>query len=117
MNPKHMLYQLAQRYHDHGPIKRQQDAQVILQMIDAFDQDTARTYLERFVHKWNLLDDPGKAAPQAPTPQLAAQPSPSSIRRRPMSELEQRIYHQLLTAPTQDQEPATKLTIVEQPLA
>ena len=85
MTPKHMLATLAARYQHHGPMRRCQDAALILQMLDSFDEETARVYMDNFVRKWNLLEDPTRA--------------PSSIRRRPMSELEQRVYASLLASP------------------
>lgn len=105
MNAKPMLQQLAMRYHNHGPMRRQHDAQIILQMLDRLDDEGARIYMDNFVRKWNLLDDPSRAS---------AQPAiKTAIRRRPMSELEQRVYQQLIT-PALPSSPPTRL-VVEEP--
>lgn len=105
MNAKPMLQQLAMRYHNHGPMRRQHDAQIILQMLDRLDDEGARIYMDNFVRKWNLLDDPSRAS---------AQPAiKTAIRRRPMSELEQRVYQQLITPALPAAQPATRLVVEE----
>lgn len=100
MKVQEMLRQLALRCEQDGPIRRQQDAATILSMVDALDEDAARTYLERFVDKWRLA--PAREEHPAHSP-LA--------RRRPMSDLERRVYLELVAGGARATEPEVEITV------
>ena len=85
MQTKQMLRQLALRYLHDGPVRRRQDCETILGMCDSLDEASARIYLTQFVSKWRLAPEQDRPAPV--------------LRRRPMSELEKRVYMELI-APT-----------------
>lgn len=95
MNVCQMLEQVARRYAvQEGPISRQRDAAALLRLAPALDEESARTYLERFITKWRI-EQPG-AKPLARHAPL--------IRRRPMPELERRVHMELaLGAPRGEQ--------------
>ena len=94
MKSKQMLQMMATRCLEGGPMKRRQDARTILAISGGFDEETARTYLERFAKKWGL----GEGAARAPAP----------VRRRPMTPLEQRVHASLART---DDAPAPVLVI------
>ena len=85
-----MLREVAQRYarEMEGPARRRQDAQALLRMWEALDEEGARVYLERFVAKWRV--EHGASAEE----QVSAG-SLGLVRRRPMTELERHIYEEL----------------------
>ena len=85
MQTKQMLRQLALRYLHDGPVRRRQDCETILGMCDSLDEASARVYLAQFVSKWRLAPDEERPVPL--------------MRRRPMPELERRVYMELI-APT-----------------
>ncbi len=94
MKTRHTLQNLALRYLEGGPMRRRADAATLLEMAPDLSEDSARIYLERFVAKWGLLE--GESRPSA------------MIRRRPMSELEERVVAALTTeAPSTSSEPDT----------
>ena len=88
---KEMLRQVALRCQAEGPARRAQDAATILSMLEGLDEDGARVYLEQFVKKWRLLPEP------APSERPSRGPT---IRRRPMTQLERRVYLEFLAGPT-----------------
>ena len=105
MKVQHMLKQVAMRYESGGPISRQRDAAAILRLADALDEEGARTYLDRFIAKWRLDPEAGEA------PLMQASPV---VRRRPMPELEQRVYAELaLGAPRAPQESSLPMLTIE----
>lgn len=85
MKTRHTLQSLALRYLEGGPMRRRADAATLLEMAPDLSEESARIYLERFVAKWGLLE--GESRPSA------------MIRRRPMSELEERVVAALTTDP------------------
>lgn len=94
MKIREMVELVAQRYSTGGPVSRQRDAAALGRIVESLDEDGARVYLERFVTKWRLFP---REESSAARPQL--------VRRRPMPDLERRIYRALATgepAPTPD---------------
>lgn len=89
MNSKTLLKNLAQSHLHHGPHKRRQDAETLLSMLDVLDNEGARIYMERFINKWQLLDQ--NQPPQA-----------TFIRRRPMSQMEQQVTQHLIDGDTKE---------------
>ena len=92
MKATEMLEMVAARFSEQaGPMKRRQDAEAILRVLPSLDEHGARIYLERFLEKW---DDSSASTEVAIV---------GFSRRRPMSELERRVYEQLAKG-----EPANK---------
>lgn len=102
MKIREMLKQLAIRYEDGGPISRQRDAAALLRLADSLDEESARTYLDRFITKWRIEQVVNEA------PLMQASPV---VRRRPMPELEQRIYAELALGAPSEETPLPSITI------
>lgn len=109
MKAQRMLQILAGRYAVmEGPMRRQLDAQTLLNMATHLDEEGARIYLERFVAKWRLdLQEvtTGQNQPEIPSAALAAltardevrrSSASTLVRRRPMTELERRVQEELV---------------------
>lgn len=107
MRSQRMLQVLAGRYAVmDGPMRRQLDAQTLLNMATHLDEEGARIYLERFVAKWrlDLQEDVMASAPlDVGTLECIAQHDTarrsavsSLVRRRPMTELERRVQEELM---------------------
>ncbi|MEM1348232.1 MAG: hypothetical protein AAGI01_06750 [Myxococcota bacterium] len=97
MKSKQMLQMMATRCLEGGPMKRRQDARTILAMSSELDEEAARTYLERFVRKWEL----GEPSKRMPAP----------VRRRPMAPLEQRVHASL----ARPEEAKTAVLVIDVP--
>ena len=102
MKVREMLRQLAMRYEDGGPISRQRDAAALLRLADSLDEESARTYLDRFITKWRIE----QVVNEAPLRQASP-----VVRRRPMPELEQRIYAEIALGAPKGSAPLPSLTI------